>query len=54
MGASKVSIIEDGNTRREAMEHVLRDLAALEKMLNENLFETDIQRIGAEQELHLL
>lgn len=34
------------------MSHLLRDVQALEKMLDEDMFETDVQRIGAEQELH--
>jgi len=52
MGASRVSIIKDGNTRQKAMQHLLQNLAALEKMLSEEMFETDVQCIGAEQELH--
>lgn len=52
MGAEKVSIIQDGKTRQQAMQHLLQDVAAMEKMLNDGLFESDIQRIGAEQELH--
>ncbi len=52
MGSEKVSIIQDGITRQQAMQHILQDLAAFEKMLEEGLFETDVQRIGAEQELH--
>ena len=51
MGAAKVSIINDKQTRQAAMQHLLQDVQALEKMLNEDLFETDVQRIGAEQEL---
>ena len=34
------------------MQHLLQDVQALEKMLNEDMFETGVQRIGAEQELH--
>lgn len=33
------------------MKHVLRDMRALKTMLDEDWFETDIMRIGAEQEL---
>lgn len=36
------------------MKNVLKDLRALDKMLNEDWFETDITRIGAEQELCLI
>lgn len=52
MGAGKVSIIKDRKSRQAAMQHVLQDVAALERMLDENLFETDKHRIGAEQEMH--
>lgn len=52
MGAAKVTIINDKQTRQEAMHHLLTDLKALEIMLDRGLFETDVQRIGAEQELH--
>ena len=52
MGAAKVSIINNKQTRQEAMKHLLEDLQALKKMLEEGLLESDVQRIGAEQELH--
>lgn len=52
MGSSKVSIIQDGATRREAMNHILTDLKAFEKMLSDGLFESGVHRIGVEQELH--
>lgn len=52
MGAEKVNVINDGKTRKQAMQHILQDVSALEKMLDDGLFETDIQRIGAEQEIH--
>lgn len=52
MGAKKVSIIQGKRARQQAMQHVLQDLSALEIMLDEGYFETDVQRIGAEQELH--
>lgn len=39
---------------RVFLKHVLRDLQALEHMLDEGLFETDVRRIGAEQELFLV
>ena len=52
MGASKVSIINNKQARQEAMHHLLLDLQALEIMLDNDLFEKGVQRIGAEQELH--
>lgn len=39
---------------RVFLKHVLRDMQALEHMLDEGLFETDVRRIGAEQELFLV
>lgn len=39
---------------RVFLKHVLRDVQALEHMLDEGLFETDVRRIGAEQELFLV
>jgi CBS domain-containing protein len=39
--------------RRKATRWMLRDLQALEKMLGDEMFETDVRRIGAEQEMFL-
>ncbi|MEJ7598531.1 MAG: glutamate-cysteine ligase family protein [Kofleriaceae bacterium] len=44
----------DGKKRREFMSAILADLRALERMLNEDRFETGIRRIGAEQEMFLI
>ncbi len=54
MGAEKVVIIKDKDLRLQATDHLLRDLKALEIMLHRGMFETDVQRIGAEQELSLV
>ena len=44
-----------GTTERQtAIRWMLRDLQALEHMLAERMFETDITRIGAEQEMFLV
>jgi CBS domain-containing protein len=40
--------------RQTAIRWMLRDLQALERMLDEGMFETDITRIGAEQEMFLV
>ena len=40
--------------RQTAIRWMLRDLQALEHMLAENMFETGITRIGAEQEMFLV
>ncbi len=54
MGVEKVVAIKDSAFRLKATEHLLRDLKAMEIMLERGMFETDIQRIGAEQELSIL
>jgi CBS domain-containing protein len=45
---------KDANRHRESMHALLGDLRALERMLAENLFESGIRRIGAEQEMFLI
>ncbi|MFB6372836.1 MAG: hypothetical protein ABEN55_06925, partial [Bradymonadaceae bacterium] len=40
--------------RHEFMRALLRDVRALERMLEEGHFETDVRRIGAEQEMFLV
>lgn len=54
MGASKVEIIKSEADRKGFVEHVLRDLKTLKYMLENDVFESDVQRIGAEQELYLV
>ncbi len=54
MGAEKVAIIKDKNLRMKATAHLLQDIKALEIMLERGMFETDVQRIGAEQEISLV
>ena len=44
----------DPEELREFMKLLLRDLRALEQMLEEDLLETGVRRIGAEQELFLI
>jgi len=44
----------DGPRQREFTSAILADLRALEHMLEHNLFETGVRRIGAEQEMFLL
>ena len=43
-----------GEDRRRFTRAILADLRALERMLAENMFETGVQRIGAEQEMFLV
>ncbi len=54
MGAEKVAIIKDKEQRLQATAHLLKDLRALETMLHRGMFETEVQRIGAEQEISLV
>lgn len=51
MGSQSVRAITSQKERKEFVSHLLCDVRALEKMIKENLFEKNIQRIGAEQEL---
>ncbi len=44
----------DAAELREFMKRLLRDIRALEKMLEEGLVETGVRRIGAEQELFIV
>lgn len=53
MGSDKVKLAEKAKLQ-EFLVHILRDVKALEYMLDNKMFETDIVRIGAEQELCLL
>ncbi|SMO94943.1 CBS domain-containing protein [Gracilimonas mengyeensis] len=51
MGEERVTLADNNEKVQTFMKHVLRDLRALNKMLDEDWFETDTIRIGAEQEL---
>ncbi|MFO0565618.1 MAG: glutamate-cysteine ligase family protein [Polyangiaceae bacterium] len=44
----------DAQRRREFMHAILADLRALERMIQEQRFETGVRRIGAEQEMFLI
>ena len=54
MGEERVKLADDNEQLQTFMKHVLRDLRALKKMLEDDWFETDTMRIGAEQELCLV
>ncbi|MEX0770860.1 MAG: CBS domain-containing protein [Balneolaceae bacterium] len=54
MGEEKVRIAEDREQTQEFIKYLLRDIRAIEQMLNEGWFESDIARIGVEQELCLV
>lgn len=54
MGSKSVKAITSQKQRKKFIYHLLNDLDTLKKMIDNNLFEKDIQRIGAEQELCLV
>ncbi|MCP4503873.1 MAG: CBS domain-containing protein [Deltaproteobacteria bacterium] len=54
MGEQDVVETTDSGRMRQFTRAILDDLAALERMLRENRFESGIRRIGAEQEMFLV
>ncbi len=54
MGEQKVSIVKDQAQMQRFVKHLLNDVQALEYMLDNDWFESDITRIGAEQEMCLV
>lgn len=54
MGEQKVSQLSSKSQLNDFMQHLLNDVQALEYMLDNNMFETGIKRIGAEQEMCLV
>ena len=54
MGEERVGLAKNSEEAQQFIKGVLKDLRALEKMLEEEWFETDTIRIGAEQELCLV
>ncbi len=53
MGVQKVGVVQD-NQMQNFIGHLLQDVKALEYMLENDWFETDTIRIGAEQEMCLI
>lgn len=53
MGEQKVSMVKSDNQMQRFVRNLLNDVKALEYMLENNWFESDVVRIGAEQELVL-
>lgn len=51
MGDQTVKLVSNKAEEKEFMQQLLRDIRALEKMLEDGLIESGITRIGAEQEL---
>lgn len=54
MGEQRVKLAESNEQVQNFMKNVLKDIRAIKKMLDEEWFETDVIRIGAEQELCLI
>ncbi|MCZ2102148.1 MAG: CBS domain-containing protein [Chitinophagales bacterium] len=51
MGEQKVSLVDDQKQMQKFVKSLLNDVEALDFMLKNNLFESGINRIGAEQEM---
>jgi CBS domain-containing protein/gamma-glutamylcysteine synthetase len=54
MGVEKVKIVKDQKQMQDFVRALLRDVESLEYMLDNDWFESDITRIGAEQEMCLV
>ncbi len=54
MGDQKVGVVHEGAAMQHFTSHLLKDVQALEYMLKNDWFESDITRIGAEQEMCLV
>ncbi|WP_456425073.1 glutamate-cysteine ligase family protein [Rhodocaloribacter sp.] len=54
MGTQDIQQQKDAAAMRRFTRQVMQDVQALEYMLREGMFETDVRRIGAEQELFLV
>lgn len=51
MGEQKVSLVKSNAAMQKFIKQLLNDVQALEHMINHDWFESDITRIGAEQEM---
>ncbi|MEX0966388.1 MAG: CBS domain-containing protein [Bacteroidia bacterium] len=54
MGSKKIKLLDNISDRKVFSQHLLKDMRALEKMLQEDKFEKGVQRIGAEQEICMI
>ena len=54
MGNHEVYIISSQEERKEFTQHLLHDLKALEKIIDNGSIEKGIKRIGVEQEMHFV
>lgn len=51
MGEQRVSLVNDQKQMQKFVKSLLNDVSALEHMLQNDMFESDVVRIGAEQEM---
>jgi CBS domain-containing protein len=54
MGEHKVSVLGTPDGRKNFIDHLLKDIEALQKMHESDMIEKDVTRIGAEQEVCLV
>ena len=54
MGDHNVTSVESSEAKRKFMRSLLDDLRALEQLIESGQIESDVRRIGAEQELFLV
>jgi len=54
MGRKKLSLAKGPEARKYFLKHLLHDVQAIEQMLEEDMFESGVKRIGAEQEFCLV
>lgn len=54
MGDQNISRLTDPEEKRSYTRQLLDDIRALENMIADGIFETDVQRIGSEQELSMV
>ena len=54
MGDQTVKVVQEGAAMQHFTSHLLKDVQAMEYMLKNDWFESDITRIGAEQEMCLV
>lgn len=54
MGEQNVSLVEDKAQRQQFVKRLLKDVEALQYMLDNDIFESGMTRIGAEQEMVLV
>jgi len=54
MGLQDINQSDGASELRRFTRNIMRDMRAMEHMLEEGMFETDIQRVGAEQELFIV